>query len=85
MEAEVVFTGYTNCASYRLFNTPIVNYCQKKLSTLYPNYFNLVPSSLYEQHYFGDSDAHFPVFAECSDLKNKEAQKNKNSSSQRTN
>lgn len=47
----------------------------KKLSTLYPNYFNLVPSSLYEQHYFGDSDAHFPVFAECSDLKNKEAQK----------
>ena len=44
----------------------------------------LVPSSLYEQHYFGDSDAHFPVFAECSDLKNKEAQKNKNSSSQRT-
>ena len=29
VEAEVVFTGYTNCASYRLFNTPIVNYWQK--------------------------------------------------------
>lgn len=44
----------------------------------------LVPSSLYEQHYFGDSDTHFPVFAECSDLKNKEEQKHKNSSSQST-
>ena len=81
MEAEVVFTGYTNC---RLFNTPIVNYWLKKVINTISKLF-LVPSSLYEQHYFGDSDAHFPVFAECSDLKNKEAQKNKNSSSQRTN
>ena len=28
-----------------------------------------IPSNRDEQHYFDDSDEHFPVSAECSDLK----------------
>ena len=28
-----------------------------------------LPSNPDEQHYFGGNDEHFPIFAECSDLK----------------